>query len=629
MKYLTILILIIMTSCGGSNSLLVKKLNQFNLTDFKEEHLILKRDDTYTFSSKNDSIRVKQRIKLTGLLNKNRSEHMDFYFSEGMEEIEFIKLDIWKKSDSKKMKFRLSGISDVRGDSFYDGLKRIELKFPFVNDTLIYEVEYEINYINPNISKPIYLVNDIRIKDYQVNLKNFTNDTLLIFETGYISNNKFKLENEYLSPKDSIVLNIGEIEDDKKLTKYEVIYPYIRQVHFSLKNQNYVHDWKSFSHYFYNLNKENYIISDSLFNQIKNDIKDTGISEKLVEEVFNYVQRKVRYEAFENGVRAFKSDKPDLVFKNKYADCKGVTYSIVAILNRFNIKAYPALLCGGDSYFNLEKPKLGMANHVVAVVDLGMKRYWLDATGNFNSYQHPSYFIEGKNTLIVKSENDFEYTKVPKINRDFHKMKWDVNAKLKKNDLDGEMNVEFSGSKADEMRSLLLDYKSSDRNEQMKNYIKYFLDAATISDFTIKNLNKLEENLIVTFKFQKKDILSRFRDKSILSISFLKKLSEPYFKINTDSAIQVLSIDKSVELNLNIKLDTEPKQIELPKKIFVDNDNLFLSSHYQNKKNSLIINTKRIIKKNILLENQLDQFREEFQNSHQYFEPTVSWMEKQ
>lgn len=93
------------------------------------------------------------------------------------------------------------------------------------------------------------------------------------------------------------------------------------------------------------------------------------------------VQSQVRYLADVSGLGGYLPQDADVVWKNRYGDCKGKTALLVALLGELGIEARAALVstARGDG---LDKalPMAGRFDHVIVEARIGGKTYWLDGT---------------------------------------------------------------------------------------------------------------------------------------------------------------------------------------------------------------------------------------------------------
>ncbi|MGD8908434.1 MAG: DUF3857 domain-containing protein [Chromatiales bacterium] len=119
--------------------------------------------------------------------------------------------------------------------------------------------------------------------------------------------------------------------------------------------------------------------------------------------VLNFVQQQIRYLGMEMGESSHRPSLPEEVLDRRYGDCKDKTRLLISLLRELGIEAYPALVNSrsGD-YLPDALPSLLAFDHVIALVRLGGRNYWLDPTrthqrGDLDTlYQH-----DYDNALVV------------------------------------------------------------------------------------------------------------------------------------------------------------------------------------------------------------------------------------
>lgn len=119
-------------------------------------------------------------------------------------------------------------------------------------------------------------------------------------------------------------------------------------------------------------------------------IKDAGAKtqEEKIKALYHFITQEIRYiDLSFMSVPQFSSNKADLVLKNKYADCKGMTSLFISLLNAVDISAYFALVPTywfGDT--DKEVPLNYQFNHVITAIPQGTGYLFLDPTASFSRY---------------------------------------------------------------------------------------------------------------------------------------------------------------------------------------------------------------------------------------------------
>ncbi len=114
----------------------------------------------------------------------------------------------------------------------------------------------------------------------------------------------------------------------------------------------------------------------SLISELKGLPKEEQIVRAL-----DFTQQNIRYFGIEVGVNSHLPHSPVEVAELGYGDCKDKTLLLTSILQALDIKAYPALVHTRlKSELRNYQPSHGWFNHVITLVELNDKQYWLDPT---------------------------------------------------------------------------------------------------------------------------------------------------------------------------------------------------------------------------------------------------------
>ena len=227
--------------------------------------------------------------------------------------------------------------------------------------------------------------------------------------------------------------------------------------------------------------KDLYAWYNSLAKQVNNnpdDLKpivtqlthDKKTDVEKIESMYYWVQEKVRYIAFENGIMGFRPEAAQNVLKNKYGDCKGKANLITQMLKVAGYDARLTWIGTSDLPYDYSLPSLAVDNHMICTLILNGKRYYLDGTEEsmaFNDYAHR---IQGKQVLIQDGDN-YILDKVPEFNAEHNKVDKVMKLKLDNNELKGTVATTYNG----EARNMLVSVYHSLRSENKQNALENFL----------------------------------------------------------------------------------------------------------------------------------------------------------
>ncbi|PIY09347.1 MAG: hypothetical protein COZ18_08145 [Flexibacter sp. CG_4_10_14_3_um_filter_32_15] len=129
--------------------------------------------------------------------------------------------------------------------------------------------------------------------------------------------------------------------------------------------------------------------------------------------IFDWISTQVQYIAFEDGERGFRPAHPEKVCKRKYGDCKDMASVLLAMLRIEGIEAHFAWLGSRDLPYKYAQTPIPLVdNHMIVVAKINGKNYFLDATGNQETFGTPSYFTQDKEALVAIDAENFEILNV-------------------------------------------------------------------------------------------------------------------------------------------------------------------------------------------------------------------------
>ena len=285
--------------------------------------------------------------------------------------------------------------------------------------------------------------------------------------------------------------------------------------------------------------KDLYSWYNSLCKEVKNNpdelkpivtqlTKDKKTDVEKVESMYYWVQEKVRYIAFENGIMRFRPEPAQNVLKNKYGDCKGKANLITQMLKLAGYDARLTWIGTSDLPYDYSLPSLAVDNHMICTLIMDGKRYYLDGTEEnmaFNDYAHR---IQGKQVLIQDGDN-YIIDKVPEFNAEHNKVETTMKLKLDNLDLKGNVVSTYNG----EARNMLVGVYHSLRSENKQNALENFLRSGDVNMIVTNIQNPDWENrqkpARVTFDLDGKNQVTKAGNELYVVLDWGKELSSVEF----------------------------------------------------------------------------------------------------
>lgn len=239
-----------------------------------------------------------------------------------------------------------------------------------------------------------------------------------------------------------------------------------------------------------------------------------------------FVQDKIRYLGFENGISGFKPFPPSKVFQQRFGDCKDKSLLLVTMLRELGVVANPALV--NTTYQDQVQtwlPSVYAFNHCIVQAELKGKKIWIDPTislqrGKYDSIATPDY----KAALVIKKgTTGFSHMQVPRHSRTRTTEKFifaDIGGPVTL-----DVKTEYFGLEADRQRSRFAGMTTRQVEKDYLNYYaKFYPDIALDRGLVFED--DPERNTFTTFeKYKIKGLWTPDEDdKQVLRAEFYPQL---------------------------------------------------------------------------------------------------------
>ncbi|WP_299946996.1 DUF3857 domain-containing protein [uncultured Microbulbifer sp.] len=122
--------------------------------------------------------------------------------------------------------------------------------------------------------------------------------------------------------------------------------------------------------------------------------EEFGLGE-AVNKAIQYVQEDIRYFGIELGINSHQPRSPRETLEKRYGDCKDKALLLTSMLAHLGVHSYPALVSSSRGRdIGRDIPSPGSFDHVINLVELNGREYWVDATaaGQGIHLRHKGFF---------------------------------------------------------------------------------------------------------------------------------------------------------------------------------------------------------------------------------------------
>ena len=356
-------------------------------------------------------------------------------------------------------------------------------------------------------------------------------------------------------------------------------------------------------------------------NQVNTLIGDAKTDIEKVEAIFYWVQEHIRYIAFEQGIMGFKPENANMVYKNKYGDCKGMANLTKEMLKLAGFDARLTWIGTRGIPYDYSIPSLSVDNHMICTLILSGKRYFLDATEIYISFNDYAHRIQGRPVLIEDGE-DFIIDKVPEFDHNRNTIERKVNLKLDNETLVGHYEATYNG----EERTGLLQGYSQLRSDRKTDAIRALLTGndknIAISNVNEPDFDERRKPLNFSYDFEWKNQITAVDNE----VYFNFEMDKDYVGLKFDSTrindYQFYS-KKHVKSEVVLTIPSNYKIDYVPETVSFVNDNFSFDLRAIIKGNTIIYKKEIKIKDAVIRASEFDDWNNNIKRVKEFYNDQV------
>lgn len=574
----------------------------------KEKSYIISKEDFYTIDLKNSKLVIalnsKERKwvgdKDDNLVKGNRIDYVDSF--EQVSDIEAYMVTPEKKKEKVKGIFTKDmEIEDI----FYHDMKYKYYYFHDLKNGSETYSSYKKTYSKPEFLDRFYFKDILECKDSKITLKVFKD-----VEIGYILQGADTDGIEFTTQKEGdYTLYNWQLKDIAKEDFFDdapnVSY-FSPHLIFYIKNfkttsglQNVLGSPENLYNFYWQTLKDINKADQTALKELTNSLtKDLTTDFDKTQAIFNFVQSKVNYVAFEDGMGGFIPREAADVLQKRYGDCKDMANLLNEMLTHAGIESHIAWIGTRSNNYTYEKvPTPIVDNHMIAVAKINNEYIFLDATGQYTLFPGFTPFIQGKEALLKIDKDNHKIINVPVISSEKNSTKGKIKFEFANEKINGKADFKLNGF----VKSRLLgQYRNtSDKNEFLKLYLSRFIQNITTSNIAITHDDLTQNSMEIDYDFTL-DKWAKHLDNQII---FKPILFFPFSDSRVDSEKRKAPVEYDYKKSLDFEYEfTVPEGYKVdfkPENFETSNDLIQAKITYAISGNKIIINQKMAI--NVLL----------------------------
>lgn len=238
--------------------------------------------------------------------------------------------------------------------------------------------------------------------------------------------------------------------------------------------------------------------------------------------IYKWVQKNIKYVAFEEGMEGFIPREANLVCNRRFGDCKDMSSILTVMLNYAGVPAYYTWI-GTRSlpydYTDIHLPIVD--NHMITAVRLDTGYVFLDGTDSHCVFGAPSGHIQGKQAMIGINEKDYKVIRVPEYAPEKSRLTDTTILELTEKGITGTVKVNMTGYFAMDMQRVMSYTNDKDREKYMKGYFNRGSNKFKLNKFEI-NENGNPDRFSLSGQFELFDYSKKIADEWYLNLNLFK-----------------------------------------------------------------------------------------------------------
>lgn len=564
----------------------------------KPKSFIIYKEDFYTIDVKNNMPSVvlfSQERKYVGdkdnpFVNQNRIDYTDSF--EEVSDIDAFTIS----SQNDKYKVRNIQTEDREIDGiFYHDMKYKYFYFPNLKDDSETYCSYKKTFKVPQLLDTYYFKDNIDCKDSKVTLK--VSNTV---EIGYtLQGDDTNLIQFSTSKEGDFTLYTWQLLNSSKVDYVEEAPNpsyFLPHLIFYIKNYT-VNSVKYevlgsvdnlYKYYYKNIKDINKTDQSALKNYTEELIKGLNSDFDKTKAIFDYVQTKIHYVAFEDGMGGFIPRDAAEVFQKKYGDCKDMANLLNEMLHYANIESYISWIGTRHNNYTYEKvPTPIVDNHMITVAKIEDQYFFLDATGQFSIFPGFTPFIQGKQALLKIDENNYKIIPVPVIAADENKTTGKIQYQFDGDVLKGEALFQLKGFSK---MNFLGTYKHTiDQDNTLKLYLSQYIAGINTKDIVVKNDDLSQNPLEIKHAFDLEKWTKRVGNQIIFKPILFFPFSNERIDVEKRKIPLEFDFKKSFDYDYEIMIPENYTLEYTPDNYEFSNDLMTVKITYSHQKNKIVV----------------------------------------
>lgn len=516
----------------------------FTLYSQTDEAVYLQKSTHLEISLDGQSIKIKEINFAEKQFHSQFSRHSreSIYYSDFDPIITFA-AETTPKGGGKKVKVSTSETQDiVQPGIFYGGYKRREFVFPAVSTGAIGRLSYTKEIRDPHLLTPYYFGEDVLVQasKFSVALPSTVSLQYKLFgvDPAQVKFEKLPTKDGLLYSWTMDAVKPWEFEQEAPARAHTAPHIVFFIDHYQVRGEKrkVLADVGDLYSWYNGLIQRIPSQKDDaeLRALVENLTKGAKTESDKVRAIFHWVQKNIRYIAFEDGMAGLIPRSATDVFIKRYGDCKDMANLLKFMINLAGVDAYHTWIGTRDRpYSYADVPTVIADNHMICSVKLDNSWVFLDATNPFLSFGKPTSMIQGKEALIGIDGSSFQVIRVPVVEKEINSRVDTLYVRAGETGIKGRIVSQLTGYRKDDLEVKSMRAALDQDQQYIRDFFNIGNNDIQIKQVSLRGFGDPGSDGNVTFEFDQPGYLKKIGDKVYLNLSINKTTPGDKININT------------------------------------------------------------------------------------------------
>lgn len=261
----------------------------------------------------------------------------------------------------------------------------------------------------------------------------------------------------------------------------------------------------------------------ALITEVDRLTKSCTTPEEKIRAIYYWIQDNIKYIAFEEGIAGFRPEAAQLVYQNRFGDCKGMANLTKEMLKLAGFDARLTWIGTRQIPYTYDIPSLSVDNHMVCTVFLNNNFYVLDATEKFMPFGSNAERIQGKQ-ILVENGKDFILKTLSEENATDNQVTRIENLTLQEGALVGQGELSMQG----EAKKSFLYANAAVKTEDLKRLFNELVMPNRLNTDKIQIINKpvthRDSTFLVQYAYTINNKVSKFKEDWYINLDWIRQM---------------------------------------------------------------------------------------------------------